>query len=46
MPTLAVGELRQAGSTDAELREALGLGEDEELNDDMVVAPVSVDKGL
>ena len=40
MEALTIGDLRLAGSSDTELREYLGIGETDELEDDMLVTPV------
>ena len=40
MVALTIGDLRRAGSSDAQSREYLGLGEHDELDDDELVAPV------
>ena len=40
MDGLTIGELRLAGSSNTKLREYLGIGENDELDDDMLVALV------
>ena len=41
-PALTIRELREAGSSNAELRSALGLNSEDELDDDMSVVPASL----